>query len=74
MVKTKNSYMETIKVYSPLNDKNIKKNINNSPIWSKCYHEDELDNAKKKHKDLYCYQMKFDGLKPVQVTKISKFQ
>ncbi len=60
--------MEIIKVYSPVEDKEIRSNLNNSPIWKKAYHEDELPEANKKHAHMFEYSIKFDGLKPVQVT------
>ena len=59
--------MKTEKVYSPISDASIKSNIANSPIWKNCYHEDDL---KPKSVDMICYHIKFDGLKPVQVTNI----
>ena len=55
------------KIYSPILDKNIHKNISNSPIWEDCYHETD---DKPTNKKLICYQIKFDGLIPIQVTKI----
>lgn len=61
--------METVKVYSPIFDKDIQKNISNSPIWGEAYHESELGEIKK---PLTEYTMKFDGLTPVQVTKMRK--
>ena len=64
--------METIKVYSPVDDKKIKENIINSPIWKNAYHEYDIINAKKQHKFLYQYTIKFDGLIPIQVTNIKK--
>ena len=61
--------MTTEKVYSPIFDRNIKKDISNSPIWKDCYHEDdELPISK----TLWCYTIKFDGLVPVQVTNVEK--
>jgi len=65
--------MESVKVYSPVEDKDIRKNINTSPIWTGLrYHESELDEARKKHSELYEYTIKFDGLKPIMLSKISK--
>lgn len=57
------------KVYSPIHDEKIRQNINESPIWDECYHEDEIKDI---DKPLYCYSMKFEGLTPIQVTKITK--
>lgn len=54
-------------VYSNIWDENIKKDVNNSPIWKECFkNEDKPENVK------YKYTIKFDGLIPVQVTKIQK--
>jgi hypothetical protein len=65
--------METVKVYSPVNDENIQKNLNGSPIWKGLrYTEDEIVEAQKKHKELYEYSIKFDGLKPIMLNKMSK--
>jgi len=61
--------MKTEKIYSPILDTNISKNINKSPIWDDCFHEEE---EKPSGTPLICYTIKFDGLTPVQVTKISK--
>lgn len=64
--------MEIVKVYSPVEDKEIKKNLNDSAIWKNSYHESELADAKLKHNTLYEYTMKFDGLKPFQLTNVKK--
>jgi len=60
--------LETVKVYSPIWDPNIRKELVHSPIWAECYHEDENRPAK----IVNIYYIKFDGLKPVQVVKIIK--
>lgn len=60
--------MITEKVYSPIEDKNIKNNLQNSPIWKDCYKEDE----EKPNKKMWVYSIKFNGLKPIQVTKVKK--
>lgn len=65
--------MKDEKVYSPVNDENIRKNLNGSPVWKGLrYHESELAEAMKAHKELYEYSIKFDGLNPVQVTDVKK--
>ena len=64
--------METIKVYSPVEDKGFAKNLNNSPIWANCFHEEELTEAELKYSNFWIYEVKFDGLKPIQVTNIKK--
>jgi len=63
--------MITEKVYSPVFDKDIQKNISGSPIWGEAYHRDEIDGIKK---PLTEYTIKFDGLKPIQVTKIKNLK
>lgn len=64
--------METIKVYSPIEDKEIRNNLKNSPIWSTAYHKDEVDAVRTKHNQMFEYSIKFDGLKPIQVTNVKK--
>lgn len=64
--------METIKVYSPIDDKKIKTDLNNSPIWKSAYHAEELSGAKLKHAEMYEYSIKFDGTKPVQFNGVKK--
>lgn len=64
--------METVKVYSKIEDKNIKKNLNDSPIWKEAIHEDELADVQEKGTPLFEYSIKFDGLKPVQANSIKK--
>ena len=53
-------------VYSNIPDKNIKKDITNSPIWKNCLHSNDEGCNKMK----YRYYIKFDGLKPIQVTNV----
>ena len=60
--------MEIVKIYSKIEDKQIQKNINNSPIWKEANHADELDGTT----DHFEYTIKFDGLTPIQVTNIRK--
>ena len=62
--------MTTEKVYSPIFDKDIHKDIANSPIWNKVFKEDELVSKI----GITEYTIKFDGLKPVQVTNIRKLK
>jgi hypothetical protein len=68
----KNSNMKDEKVYSPIEDKQIRTNLNESPIWKQNYHETDLVLAKSKHPVLFEYVIRFDGLKPIMVTKVSK--
>jgi len=62
--------MNTIKVYSLVDDKNIKNNLKGSPIWKNAHHADEL--KEEEIKDMICYHIKFDNQTPIQVTKIEK--
>ena len=64
--------MELVKIISPVNDENIQKNLQNSPIWKQAYHESELADAEKKHTTLYEYSFKFNGLACVQFTGVKK--
>ena len=64
--------METVKVYSPVNDENIQKNLEGSPIWKKAWHIDDLAEALKVNSDLYEYSIKFEGLEAVQFTGSKK--
>lgn len=59
------------KVYSTINDQDIRRNLNDSPIWKNCFHEDDLTHElKQKYPNLVEYTIRFDGLKPIQVTNI----
>lgn len=69
MVK-KNTKFKLEKVYSPIFDKHIERNVNGSPIWNEAHHVDEIGDVKK---PLTEYSINFDGLKPIQVTNIKKF-
>ncbi len=62
--------LEPIKVYSPVEDNDIRTNLGNSPIWKLAYHESELAVAKKNHTQLFEYNFKFEGLKVVQFTSM----
>lgn len=64
--------METVKVFSPVDDKDIRQNLNGSPIWKLAYHESELAVANKMHTEMYEYIIKFDGLAPVQLAGVKK--
>jgi len=59
------------KVYSTVHDADIAKHLNESLIWGICFKQEDLtkeilDN----NPGMYEYTIKFDGLKPAQVTKI----
>lgn len=67
--------MITEKVFSPINDEKIRINLNGSPIWKNCYRQEEITGEvlRKYNNILYIYSIKFDGLTPIQVTKIENF-
>lgn len=58
-------------VYSPIFDKDIQKNLQNSPMWKEAYKEEEIE---KINKQLYVYKIKFNGLKPIMCMKINKIK
>jgi hypothetical protein len=65
--------MESVKVYSPVLDNEISKNLLGSPIWTGLrYAESEVAEAQKKHTELYEYTIKFEGLKPRQFAGMKK--
>ena len=67
--------MESVKVYSPVLDNEIQKNLLGSPIWTGLrYAASELAEATKKHPELYEYTIKFEGLRPIMINKINKLQ
>ncbi len=67
--------MTTENVFSPIKDNGIEKNVINSTIWKNCYKEEELtDEIKEGNLSMYRYTIKFDGLKPVQVTNVKKIK
>ena len=63
--------MTTEKVYSPIFDKDIRKNVNGSPIWKKAYHADEIVGKKGPITE---YIIKFEGTTPVQVKSFKNFK
>jgi len=66
--------MESVKVYSPILDNEIQKNLLGSPIWTGLrYTASELAEAQKKHTELYEYSFKFEGLKVIQFLGMKKF-
>ena len=64
--------LESVKVYSPVEDEDVRTNLGNSPIFKQAYHESELKEAQKKHAVLYEYNFRFEGLKVVQFTEVKK--
>ena len=46
------------------------KDLWNSPLWGGCYADSEMNDEIRKTKNKwFLYHMKFDGLKPIQITK-----
>ena len=66
--------MEIVKVYSIIEDKNIQKNLQNSPIWANAHHFDELTDTQIKYGNIFEYTIKFNNLTPIMVTKVRKLQ
>lgn len=64
--------MENVNVYSPVDDQKIKTEFQNSPIWAKAYTEEEYQNNPRRYPIWFQYGFKFEGLKPIQVTKTKK--
>jgi hypothetical protein len=65
--------LESVKVYSPIEDKDVRTNLGDSPIFKGLrYAESELAEAKKKHVELFEYSFKFEGLKVAQFTGMKK--
>ena len=54
-------------VVSKIFDKDIKDNLNDSPIWKECKHLDELTSDERESGEYTLYNIKFDGLIPIQV-------
>jgi hypothetical protein len=65
--------MTTEVVLSPVKDEKMNSNINDSPVWKKAYKPEEVtEEIRNKHNHWYKYQIKFDGLRAIQVTKFEE--
>jgi hypothetical protein len=65
--------LEPVKVYSPVEDKEVRTNLGNSPIFKGArYTEAELALATKNHPILFEYSFKFEGLRVAQFTGMKK--
>lgn len=64
--------MENIHVYSPIEDKKIRTDFINSPIWKKAYTQEEYLENLNKYSSWFKYSFKFDGLLVKQVTNVKK--
>lgn len=59
-------------IVSKIFDKDIKDNLNDSPIWKEAKHLDELTDDEIESGEYTLYTIKFDGLTPIQVINIKK--
>lgn len=60
-------------VISPILDDKINSHIVESEIWHKAYKPEELtDKVRGMNPNWYEYNIKFDGLKPIQMTKMKE--
>ena len=70
--------MEIVSVISPIFDEDIQRHfepISRSKIWGNCYHPGEItEEIRKRYPVLYKYDIKFQGTKPVQCTKIMTYE
>lgn len=64
--------MEKVNVYSSVDDSKIKSNLNDSPVWKKAYTEEEYLENPRRFPIWFKYTFKFDGLKPIMLTKYQK--
>jgi hypothetical protein len=49
------------------------KELNSSLIWKNAWKQEEVtEEAKRQYKTWWKYSIKFDGLKPIQVTKMER--
>jgi hypothetical protein len=59
-------------IWSP--NKHIGKDLKNSPLWKGCYSVEEMTPELKQTKNRwYIYHIKFDGLKPIMITKTEEY-
>ena len=66
--------MITETVWSPIKD-STRKDMVNSPIWKNCFKEEEMTPDIKVNSQVwYVYQVKFDGLTPIQCTKFKEIK
>lgn len=67
------SNMKDEKIYSPIEDTKIREDLNGSPMWKQTYHESDVNEAAMKHPVLFEYIIRFNGLTPMQVLKVSRY-
>jgi len=57
-------------VISPVLDKQMNSHLNDSKVWKQAFKADELnEKIRGMHPAWYEYTVKFDGLRPIQMTK-----
>lgn len=62
--------MTVEKVLSPVRDEKMNSHINESEVWKKAYHPEEVtDEIRAKFTSWFQYTIKFEGLRPFHVTK-----
>ena len=61
-----------VDVYSPIEDKKIRTNFNDSPIWKKASTKEEYLENTRRYPVWYKYTFKMDGTKIVMHTKTKK--
>ena len=60
-------------IISPVRDEKMNSHLNESEVWKKAYTKEEItDRIKGMHPMWYQYTVRFDGLKPIQMTKFKK--
>jgi hypothetical protein len=60
-------------VISPVKDEKMNSHITTSEVWKQAYKEEEInEKVIGLHSKWYKYNIKFDGLKPVQMTKMKE--
>lgn len=63
------------KVYSPVNDIDIRKHLNESEIWKNAFKKEEITvEVLNKYPNMYEYSIRFDGLTPVQLTGLKPYK
>ena len=58
-------------VFSTIEDKRIRNDVKNSPIWKSCLHWEDVTEEQKK-KGGYVYTIYFEGVTPISVTSVRK--
>jgi hypothetical protein len=60
-------------ILSPVKDEKMNSDIKNSLIWKNAYKPEEVtDEIRRKYNAWYEYHVRFEGLKPIQMTKFKE--